>query len=355
MSNNKNNKQNRALLDTSRQRTGGMYEDFVNSNKKQFARDQEDANSLRSEIRDRYSNTNNFMPGGLKPNDKGWFDLGGMGSDSISAPNYSDVEGGYRDFANTGGVNRADFQPAFDSYRGLMSNGGIGEGEAQAFRARATGMVPAFYNKYKEALQRRSNVQGGYSPGFDAQMAEIGRESARQGFQASRDVEGDIADKRIQGRMFGTSGFGNLMSDVVGKEQQGKLAGLGGLSSIADSRAAASNANVGRNDAMQKFLLQLYSGGEQSKLAGLQQLYSSAPGNVGQTGGLYLGGLGGYSNNELGNLGMRNQIQDRSWYDYLPGLIGAGAGFMGAFGSATSGGGINNMKGTPMNYNYMPW
>lgn len=344
MANNKNNKQNRSLLDQSRTDTGNQYQDFINQNKTQFSKDQSDANGLRTQIQDKYNNSNNFMPGGLSPNSNGWFDLnnmpsmgggtgiGGSGS-TISAPDFSNVEGGYQDFARNGGVNRGDFAPALDSYKGFMSNGGIGESQADAMRARATAMVPSFYNAYKNNLQRRANVQGGYSPGFDAQSEELGRESARQGFQASRQVEGDIVDKRQQGMEFGTAGYGNLMSDITGKEQSGKLAGLGGLTGIDNARSAASNANAQmnaeRSDAMQKFLMGLYSQGGQQSAQGLQSLYSSAPGNVGQTGGLYLGGLNSRAGNDLNNLQTRGSIQDRSWYDYVPSLLGAGGGFAG--------------------------
>jgi hypothetical protein len=344
--NNKQNNQTRNALDSSRQNVGSQYQDFLGNARTNLNKSYGDADNLRNEIFDRYSSNDAFMPKG--PNGSGWFDLpdsGASGGGRVGA-DYSAAKSGYQNFADTGGINRADFEPAFASYKGIMSNGGIGEGEAQALRARATSMVPSFYNKYKQSLQRRSNVQGGYSPGFDAQMSEIGRQAGREGFQASRQVEGDIADKRQQGRMFGTSGYGSLMSDVTGKEQSGKLAGLGGLKGIGDSEMSASSANAGldeakasRNMQAQLAMMGMYQSGRAGQTRGLQDLYSSAPGNVGQASSNFLSGLGGLSANDLNNLSQRGSIQDRSWMDMIPGLIGAGGGILSGMG-----GGIPNMR-----------
>lgn len=358
--NNKQNNTNRGLLDTSRQRTGGQYEDFINKTRTSHDTNVGDDKNLRDTIYDQLMSGNNYMPGGLTPNASGWFDLqGGSANGSsgsggnVAGGDYSAAKSGYGKFAETGGVNRDDFNPALDSYKGFINNGGIGEMDAQALRTRATAGVPAFYNKYKSALQRRSNVQGGYAPGYDAQMKEIGRDAAREGFEASRQVEGDIVDKRLQGRQFGTSGFGNLMSGITGMEQSGKLAGLGGLKSIGDSEQSNSQFNAGldetrsgRNQAMQQFLMDMYSSGGKAKASGLQNLYSSTPGASSQSGSQLLGGINSSSGNELNNIMARLGIKDRSFMDILPQLIGMGGGMLPGFGGMGTGGG----KSQPYRY-----
>lgn len=347
--NNKQNNVNRGLLDNQRTGTGNQFQDYISGQNRRLGVDQKNADDLRGKIESSYTNNNNFMPGGLSPNTSGWFDLpgesSGFGAGSIGA-DYSAAKSGYSKFAETGGVNRDDFNPALDSYKNFINNGGLGESEADALRARATSQIPAFYGAYKNALSRRSNVQGGYSPGFDSQMAEIGRQAGREGFNASRQVEGDIVDKRLQGRQFGTSGFGNLMGNITGMEQSGKLAGLGGLKSIGDSEMSASSANAGlsesakgRNQAMQQFLMDMYSSGGKTSAAGLQGLRSSSDATLNNTNNNFLSGLGGMSQNELQNLAMRLGIKDRSWMDLIPGLVGAGGAIATGFGSGGSGGG----------------
>lgn len=339
--NNKENNKNRGMLDASRSGIGGQYQNYVNAAGGRLQQDTNNADSLYSQIRNSYSDNNNFMPQGMSPNSKGWFDLPSEGTGGFGAAggDYGAAKAGYGKFAETGGINRGDFDPALDSYKDFIKTGGIGESQAQALRARGTAGIPAFYGAYKNALSRRSNVQGGYSPGFDSQMAEIGKQAGREGFNASRQIEGDIIDKQLQGRQFGTSGFGNLMGNITGMEQSGKLAGLGGLKGIGDSEqsnsqfnAGLSESRAGRNQQMQQFLMDMYSSGGKTNASGLSALRSSSDGTLNNSNNNLLAGLGGMSANELQNLAMRLGIKDRSWMDLIPGLVGAGGAVMSGFG-----------------------
>lgn len=348
--NNSQNRTQRGLLDNQRGSTNAGYDQFLDTFRGKMGSTIDESRDLRNQIRDKY--TAGFMPEGLKPNASGWFDtssMPGMGGVNSAAfdPNgdFASARKGYQGFADTGG--RENYADAEGAFKGFVNNGGIGESEANALRARATAQIPAFYGAYKNAAQRRANVQGGYSPGFDSQMEELGREQARQGFGASRQVEGDIADKRIQGREFGASGLAGIGRDVSGNQ----LSGLGGLTNIgqAGQQNAQFNAGLnesasGRNQALQLALLGMYGDSGKAGAAGLSNLYSSAPGDVGQYLQNYLAGLGGQSNANLANLGQRGQIQDRSFLDYLPGLVGAAGGIMG---------GIGGLRG-PRNGNRLP-
>lgn len=331
--NNKTNNQNRSLLDQQRGSTGDMYQSFLKNTGSQYGQDLGNANDLFSQISGQYGQMSQDGGLGIKPNASGWFDLPGMGGGG--APDYGASESGYQNFADTGGINRGDFNPALSSYQNFMDTGGVGN--VDAMRYRATSQIPAFYDKFKSALARRSNVQGGYAPGYDAQMKEIGRDSAREGFNASRAVEADIGDREQQGRMFGTSGFGSLMSNITGMEQSGKLAGLSGLKGISDSRGSFGQADAARNLSAQLQLMGMNQQGRAQGTQGLQGLYSSAPGAAGQSGGMALAGMGGLSASQLQNLLARSGIKNNSWMDLLgPGLGLAGSIFGGIGGGSKS-------------------
>lgn len=326
--NNKQNNVNRGLLDTQRNDTNRMYQDYINSTK--------DFNTgLMGQVRDTYSNPDNFMS--VKPNSTGWFDLpnepGGGGG--AAGGDYSSAKKGFQSFADTGGVNRADFNPALDSYKNFISTGGVGESEANALRARATAQIPAAFTALKNNLARRNSVQGGYSPGYDEQTAALGRDTAREGFQASRQVEGDIVDKRLQGRMFGTAGYGNLQSDITGKEQSGKLAGLSGLKGIGDSEQQNSQFNAGlgetraaRNQRAQLELQGMFQHGRETGAAGLSSLYNTTSGNE-------LNARNNMSSTALQNIMARLGIKDARLMDYLGSILSGAGGVAGAFTKPT--------------------
>lgn len=340
--NNGQNKTNRNLLDQQRTGANNQYQDFLTGANNRLNQASGNDQNLRNEIFDRYSNANNFMPAGMQPNSSGWFNLPGSNTPVATAgADFSKPKAGYQSMADTGGQDV--LQPALDSYKGFMGNGGVGEDMANNMRYRATSAVPSFYNNIKNQMSQRSNVQGGYQPGFDSQMQELARQSGRATYDASRQAESDIADKILQGKEFGTTGYGNLAQTV----NQNKLSGLGGLTNIGNSELGASEFNAGQNNqryaqdqGFQQALAQMFQNSQFGAAQGLQGLYSSAPGATGQAEGAALSGMGGMNSNALNNLNTRASIKDNSWMNYLPGMLGAaGAAFTG-FGGG-SGAGIN--------------
>src|ERR1044072_8533730 len=171
--NNKQNNANRNLLDSQRRQSEAAYNQIQPgiANDANIARN--NASGLRSDLISRFSDENACLPKGMMPNEKGWFDLpsGGGGGD------YSQAEGGYSKLAETGGVNRADFDPSLNSYQDFIKTGGV---DPTALRQRATAIIPSFYEAYKRNAQNRASIQGGFAPGFDEQMAEIGRQQGRE-------------------------------------------------------------------------------------------------------------------------------------------------------------------------------
>lgn len=333
--NNKQPRENRNMLDTTRTQSQGRWGSTAQGIGQDLDQARADSGRLRGEIEKRYGQS--FMPPGLTPSASGFFDTSGFGVGG-GVPDYSASKAGYQKFADTGGINRGDFDEAKGSFSNFINTGGIGEGEAQALRARATSGIPAFYDAYKRNASRRRSVQGGYSPGFDAQQAEIGRQAGREAFQASRQVEGDIADKRQQGRMFGTTGSANLAGTINQMEQSGKLAGLGGLKGISDSEGSFGEAAANRKQQLQLALQDMYMKDQGERAQGLQSLYSSAPGAVGQSYNALLNSLQGMDSSNLQNLGLRLNspgAQDRRWEDAIGpigNLLMAGGGIATGFG-----------------------
>jgi hypothetical protein len=194
---------NRTQVDRELQRTDDEYTPYIQNARGpagDFGRGE--SQRLRSEVEDLYrggSRSRNNLNGANGPGTPGEFvssnpDMGSFGSSyggdvgfsNSSLGDTGSARGTYEDFSKTGGV------------------------DATALRQRATGVIPGFYQAAKENAARRVNTQGGYGPGLDAQNLEATRAAGRAGFQASRDVEGDIADKVQAGRAQGAAGLMGL-------------------------------------------------------------------------------------------------------------------------------------------------
>lgn len=213
---------------------------------------------------------NTFMPGGLRPNASGWFDLPERASNTAE----EHARAGYQNIAEGGG------NVGFD---------------ANAMRQRASTIIPSFYDAYKRNAQRRSNIQGGYSPGFDDQMAEIGRQAGREGFNAVRQVEGDIADRSLQ------------MGDI---NTRNRLQGIGGLSNMAALRQSRDASDLEARLGLGR----QYQQGGQFSAAQRQGLYNTDRSDFNTAMQQRLAGLGGLSQNELMNLELRQgQNQPIDW------------------------------------------
>jgi hypothetical protein len=322
--NNGQNNTNRNLLDTSRSNTNTNYQNYLNGAQRNLNSANQSDSELRGQIGSLYSDPNNFSVPGLTPNSNGWFNLPGGGSNA--GADFSSAQKGYQGLADTG--NASDFTDALSNYKG-MASGNIGAANADNIRYRATAAVPSFYNNLKSTLASRSNTQGGYSPGFDSQMQEVARQQGRATYDASRQAEGDIADRSMQAAQFGTSGMANIANSISGN----RVAGLGGLRDIANSQLGASEFNSGQNLGAQLSLANSYSNNRFGAAQGLSDLYKSAPGASGQANSNFLAGLNGMSQADLANLSARLGIKDNSWVNLIPGLVGAGGAALTGAGS----------------------
>jgi hypothetical protein len=297
MAKNEEKKNTNRMIDTQMQRSIDKYSAFqpgllndVNQSRTQNA-------GLTSQLQDIYSNPQNMM-GGIKPNSSGWYDL-------------PDVGGGGSAFDSTG-----DFAKARTGYEDFAATGGISSGDVRNLRDRATSKIPAFYNQVRNDMNRRRSIQGGYSPGFDDAYAESVRAGSRGAYEASRDAE----------------------AGIVGMRNQGKMAGLGGLTGIGNAAQQNSIANAGFADSaanrraqMQMGLLGMQNQNAQFGATGLSNLRTQGADNTAIEN--YLQSLGQGDQSGLGYLGARvgNQGNGTDWWQRAMGGIGAGAGIAAAY------------------------
>lgn len=269
---------------------------------------------------------NTFMS--QNPNSSGWFDLPNDGGGYSSAGgDFGLAKKTYGDFAETGGMNSQDFNDARSGYGDFARTGGV---DATALRQRATAQIPSFYDAFKRQSQTRNNVQGGYGPGFDQQQLELARQAGREGFNASRQVEGDIADKVQAGRMYGISGQAGL--GQLG--QQGRLAGASGLTNIGGMEQQNNQFNAGlgesrnaRNLGAQMTLAQMYQQGGQFSAGQMQNLYGMQNANYNSAQDRLLAGAGGLTQAQLNALQLRQGTGGSgiNW-GAIAGAAGAAAG-----------------------------
>ena len=215
---------------------------------------------------------------------------------------------GYEEFATTGGItdemrDRIRGLGLFDEY---TKTGGYSDADIANTRARGIAPISAFYGNLKNEMQRRNNATGGYGVGFDTASARSARDAAISGANAARDTELGINEQVRQNKFQGAQALSGAETNYAKMVQEGRLAGLGGMTDIgkfgygglegiaarsqsisdanARSAAAASNARAaaGRASADQdaRALLASQQYRDKMKLAGLEGLesvYGSSP------------------------------------------------------------------------------
>jgi hypothetical protein len=225
-----------------------------------------------------------------------------------------DASGNYTG-PRVGGANRGDFAKAIGSYNNFIDTGGLTDQDVNALRLRGTSVIPSFYEGLQNDMSRRRNIQGGYSPGYDAQASRLARDASRGALEASYGAEADIVGKRLQGKQFGTSGAAEVAARIGAMNQ------------------AASQANA-------ELQARLGAQGNEDRLravGGLAQLYGTAPGESGQAAQQLLQGMGGRDQASQGYLGLRYGANPATtWQDSLNSignLAGGVGGLMTGFGS----------------------
>lgn len=140
----------------------------------------------------------------------------------------------------------------YNRYSQFADTGGFSPTDLQNIRARALSPVKAIYANAQANANRSKSLQGGYSPGMNVANARLAREQGQATSDAATGAESNIAQM----------------------VQQGKLAGMGGMSGIYS--ATPGMASTFGNQALGQEQLQLGQQGSQQNITGQQQNKANA-------------------------------------------------------------------------------
>lgn len=106
-------------------------------------------------------------------------------------------------------------------YGNFAATGGITPGQQQLTREQAQGDVSSIYGSLKQNLERQKAVQGGYSPGFGANEAQLGRQGSAAAANAVNSANLGLDQQIQQGKLAGLQGL-----QGIGGLYQGQVPGL---------------------------------------------------------------------------------------------------------------------------------
>jgi hypothetical protein len=233
--------------------------------------------------------------------------------------NYRDIASGgagsYGDIAGGGGggggggmsaytvsPGRAGYSDPFKSYGGyeeFSRTGGFSGDDIANMRARGVSPVRAAYANAEREVGRQRSLQGGYAPNAIAAQVKMAREQGQGMADAMQGVEAGLAQQRQQGRLAGLGGMSNiegqrLSADVdvskfnTGLDYQGQVYN-------ADSAARAAAANMSAGESAANRALQARGADMDDRfraLGGMTNLYGTTPGMSQMFGNQLLQGVG---------------------------------------------------------------
>lgn len=248
---------------------------------------------------------------------------GGIGNNSY---------GGYQDLANGPGYGwdplfRGAMSKAIGGYGNFADTGGFDAQALQDIRARGVAPMRATYANAQNELDRSRSLSGG-SPNFAAAQTKMARELGYGLSDQMTNINADIAQMVQQGKLAGLGGLSQtgaagqgLSTNIDSLNLQGMLAGLAGMTNIDQARAAASRASGAASSANQL-----------AALRGMTDQYGTNPALLNVTGDQL---------NERARLMMGGEqaaAQLPSNFDTALGRIGGIAGIAGNVAGAMGGG-----------------
>lgn len=251
--------------------------------------------------------------------------MGGLGgAQSNSQKLFDTMYGGYQNLltglqnpaSSGGGGGNPGLAAAQAAIQGLSGPGNPWAGQLGAdIRTRGASVLPGFFDRIKSEQTRLQNIQGGYNPGYTAQMSKLARDQAQTGQKNVLDTEIALGEK---------SAAAQAAQANFEMQKAGMLAGL-----------ARGGGGGGGDDSFRQ---------QMAILQAMGGLRGQTPGEV----GMYLdAGLGGLNAGlgQTGQLMQYNPAQKPWWQNALGaagsvagGLFGAG-GFGNLFGGGGGGGG----------------
>jgi hypothetical protein len=227
-----------------------------------------------------------------------------------------------------------EMEEAFGGYRNFMNTGGFSAQDIADMRARGVSPIRSTYANMQNELERQKNLQGGYSPNMAAAMTRMRGSTSQQMADQVQNINAYLTEQIQKGKMFGTSGMGDLSTRDTEFSQRAKLA-----NQAASLQAAGINAS--------------HPDPRLQALMGASSLYSATPGLMGTTGNQLLGSTQNWLNANqqgmgIGQMGINGALaasQVPSNYEVGMGRVGQGIGmasniagaYMGLPGGVTGG------------------
>jgi len=201
------------------------------------------------------------------------------GSDAKWSGNYTEGPSGYgfQGSSSTGqnqgaaGQANADYQKIQDQYGEFAKTGGFSDQDIANIRSRAVSPIRSLYSSAQNAIERQRSLQGGYAPNYTAAMAKMAREKSQGMSDATTNAEAEIAQMKNQGRLAGLGGMSSMYGTTPG------LANMYGNQML-------SLAGQGLQGAGLQNQLGLGLIGGQINKAGVPSTFSQVMGNIGSVG-----------------------------------------------------------------------
>ncbi len=281
---------------TTQGNTMGMYQDFKNNYDSAVPMQMQDYRDLMDSYKSYAS--------GLPQNNR-------ISAERVSynrSPEMAHALQGYGEFADTGGFSGED-----------KTN----------LRSRALSPVQSVYNNMKNEMERQKNIQGGYSPNFNAASARMRSGTSQQMSDILQQVNAQIAEMTQQGRLAGLGGLGQLSAADTEFGQQAQY-----HNQASALEAARANQIYGQYDPRLQ------------ALQGMSSLFSATPGMSKLFGDEMLAGNqqlleGNQQQQNIGNFAMNGrQIVNQTPSNFETGLgrVGQIGGMIGSIYSGLNGG-----------------
>jgi len=179
-----------------------------------------------------------------------------------------------------------ELQKTLSGYGEFADTGGFSSEAIRDLRARGVSPIRAAYGNAQNDMERRINLQGGYSPNAGALRAKMAREQGQLSADAMQNVNANLAQMVQSGRLSGLSGLSQASQADIGFGQNAQMA-----NQSAGLRASEINASP-FSQANQRL----------NALGGMASLYSATPGQASTFGNQVL-------NSQQNQLGVENQQQ----------------------------------------------
>lgn len=132
---------------------------------------------------------------------------GGGGGSSYSGGSHSESRGGTV-------IDPEIRNAAFGAASGFLKDGGLSQEDLASMRARALSPVRSVYSNARREVDRSAALSGGYAPNRIAALARMSREQGQTTADAATNAEAGIVGMRQQGRLAGMQGLTSMYANM---------------------------------------------------------------------------------------------------------------------------------------------